>query len=122
MKEENQNNSINDILKSISDIETLINKHSDTDKPYPDSEIKEILEGLREVRKSLSELEGKYLKLVEEHDKIEYRVKAVEDKLGNMNKHEELKHDREIKYMDYFVCSVIGSLVGFYISKLTGGN
>lgn len=119
MKENNQKESI---LEAISNIETLLNEHSDTKKPYSESEIESILSGLYDVRKNLSQLEDKYLNLTKEHDKIDYRMKAVEDKLQYINKQEELKHDRELKYIDYAICSVIGSLVGYYISKLTGGN
>lgn len=118
-KEENQTDSI---LEAIDKIESLIDRHSANNQPYGESDINQILSGLQDVRKNLSDLEGKYLKLAEEHDKIEYRVKSVEDKLGSINRQEELKHDRELKYIDYAVCSVIGSLVGYYISKLTGGN
>lgn len=109
-----------DVQETLKHIEDLLDEHDKT-QPYSSSEIHDILTGLHNIRDSLSKLQDKYLEIASENDKIAYRVKAVEDKIDDMDKQEELKHDREIKYIDYAVCSVIGSLVGFYISKLTGG-
>lgn len=109
------------VRETLEQIETLLAEH-DKNQPYSESDIKDILTGLRNIRASLSNLQDKYLNIVENSDKIEYRVRAVEDKLDDMDKQEEVKHNRELKYIDYAVCSVIGSLVGYYISKLTGGH
>lgn len=119
MEEENQRENL---LKAINNIEKLIDEHSDSAKPYSEVEISKILSDLYDVRKILTSLEDKYLNLVEEHDDIASRVKAMENKLDDMNKQETLKHDRTIKYIDYVVYSIIGSLVGLYISKLVGGK
>jgi chromosome segregation ATPase len=119
MKEDSNKN---DIIKAIKEIEALVNEHTDTDKPYSDKEINKILDGLYEVRKNLMELENRYLLLAEAKESLDYRLKSVEDKLNDINKKEELKRDREWKYLDYAICSVIGGLIGLYISKLTGGK
>lgn len=109
------------VKETLEHIEKLLAEH-DKNQPYSESDIEDILAGLRNIRTSLSNLQDKYLNIVESSDRIEYRVKAVEEKLDDMDKQEEMKHDRELKYIDYAVCSVIGSLVGYYISKLTGGR
>lgn len=111
----------NSILQSINHIEELLDQHDDS-KPYKDSDINEILTDLEDVRHNLSELQGKYQKMAEDSNKFDYRLKAVEDKIDTMNRQDELKHQRELKYIDYAVCSAIGSLVGYYISKLTRGH
>lgn len=117
----NKENSKDNVLKSISHIEELLEAH-DSSQPYDESDIKQIVSELKDMKDDLDELSDKYLKLAEDQDDLEYRVHTVEDKLKDYKDKEEMKHQRELKYIDYAVCSAIGSIVGFYISKLTKGH
>ena len=109
---------VKDTLKHI---ENLLNEH-DKDQPYSESEIRDILSGLRNIRESLSKLQDKYLQIATDNDKLAYRVQAIEDKVGVIDKEQLERHEREAKYLDYAICMIIGSVVGAYISKLTGGQ
>lgn len=109
------------VKETLKHIETLLNEH-DKDQPYSDSEIRDILSGLRNIRDSLSKLQDRYLEIATDNDKLAYRLKAVEGKVDNWNKHDSEKREREAKYIDYAICTFIGSIVGLYISKLTGGH